>query len=87
MANASKAGNTDHLRAPTRSLADPLRQATTSLVRWQASVVTAAEDELVVEEPLEIRVRTGDDPRATEEHRRHHAHAWSRRRAGDGISL
>ncbi len=66
MANASKAGNTDHLRAPTRSLADPLRQATTSLVRWHASVVTTTEDELVVEEPLEIRVRTGDDPRTAE---------------------
>lgn len=62
----SKAGNIDPLRAPTRSLADPLRQATISLVRWQASVVTAAEDELAVEEPLEIRVRTGDDPRTTE---------------------
>jgi FdhD protein len=35
-------------------------------MRWRAGAVTEAEDELVVEEPLEIRLRTGEDPRATE---------------------
>jgi FdhD protein len=54
------------LPSPLRSQADPLRQATAPLVRWRADEATAAEDELVVEEPLEVRLRTGDDPQATE---------------------
>ncbi len=54
---------TDPLRASRRSQADPLRQATASLVRWHAGVTSSAEDELAVEEPLEIRLRpVGDDP-------------------------
>lgn len=63
---ADTVGNAQRLRTPTRSQADPLRQATASLVRWHADVVTTTDDELVVEEPLEIRVRTGDDPRTAE---------------------
>jgi FdhD protein len=54
------------LRAPRRSQTDPLRQATTTLVRWHLGVAIASEDELAVEEPLEIRLRTGDDPSAIE---------------------
>lgn len=53
-------------RAPTRSQADPLRQATASLMRWRDGVVAVADDELVVEEPLEIRLRTGEDPLVAE---------------------
>lgn len=44
------------LRPPTRSQADPLRQATTPVVRWQESSVSGSDDELVVEEPLELRL-------------------------------
>lgn len=57
------------LRPPTRSRADPLRQATTSVVRWQQGAPSTSEDELVVEEPLELRLRIGGadgKPSATE---------------------
>ncbi|MGE5334956.1 MAG: formate dehydrogenase accessory sulfurtransferase FdhD [Nitrososphaerota archaeon] len=54
------------LRPPTRSQADPLRQATTTLVRWHDGVTMTTDDELVVEEPLEIRLRTGDHSLAVE---------------------
>ena len=59
-------GETSPLPVPRRSQADPLRQATTTLVRWRAGVTTASEDELAVEEPLEIRLRPGENPSATE---------------------
>ncbi|HEU5349178.1 MAG TPA: formate dehydrogenase accessory sulfurtransferase FdhD [Ktedonobacterales bacterium] len=58
--------NAPHLRSPTRSQADPLRQATASLLRWHDGVAATANDELVVEEPLEIRLRIGDHPPMTE---------------------
>ena len=51
--------------SPRRSQADPLRQATTTLVRWRAGVATASEDELAVEEPLEVRLRPGEYSSAT----------------------
>ena len=46
------------LRPPIRSRTDPLRQATTPVVRWQANATSASDDELVVEEPLELRLRS-----------------------------
>lgn len=49
-----------------RSQADPLRQATTPLLRWHADTVATAEDELVVEEPLELRIRISEQPYAAE---------------------
>lgn len=56
--------------APMRSQADPLRQVTTSVVRWSGVSSDATSDELVAEEPLEIRARpsfgAGDQSRATE---------------------
>lgn len=48
------------LRPPTRSQADPLRQATTAVVRWQNDATATSADELVVEEPLELRLRAGE---------------------------
>src|SRR5215470_12817448 len=42
---------------PTRSLSDPVRQVAAPIVRWDATAAHAARDELVGEEPLEIRVR------------------------------
>ena len=57
---------TSPMPSPRRSQADPLRQATTTLVRWRAGAVTASEDELAVEEPLEIRLRPREDSSATE---------------------
>jgi FdhD protein len=39
-----------------RSRLDPHRQVTAPLVRWQAETSTNSADELVVEEPLELRV-------------------------------
>lgn len=52
--------------ATTRSHADPLRQATTLLTRWQEGITTTSHDELAVEEPLEIRLRTSNSPPITE---------------------
>ena len=54
------------LRAPTRSASDPLRQASTTVVRWRAGVAVTHDDELAVEEPLELRLRTGEPSSATE---------------------
>ena len=57
------------LPAPTRSRADPQRQATAALVRWQDGASTTSDDELVVEEPLELRLRlsgASDADEATE---------------------
>jgi FdhD protein len=42
---------------PTRSLLDPLRQVAAPIVRWEAASAREDTDELVAEEPLEIRVR------------------------------
>jgi FdhD protein len=64
--NMDSSVETDPMPLPRRSQADPLRQTTTSLVRWRAGVTTAAEDELAVEEPLEIRLRVDENPSVTE---------------------
>lgn len=64
--DSSGAGRTTPIPSPRRSQADPLRQATATLVRWRAGVVTASEDELAVEEPLEVRLRPGEDSSVTE---------------------
>lgn len=50
--------------SPTRSTADPLRQVTAPLVRWRGAARTMASDELVAEEPLEVRLWQGDAARA-----------------------
>ncbi|HLZ20878.1 MAG TPA: formate dehydrogenase accessory sulfurtransferase FdhD [Ktedonobacterales bacterium] len=42
---------------PSRSQFDPLRQVTTPIVRWQGVTREHIADELVAEEPLEIRVK------------------------------
>jgi FdhD protein len=42
---------------PARSAQDPLRQITTEIARWQGAEVETASDELVAEEPLEVRLR------------------------------
>jgi FdhD protein len=44
------------LMTPTRSALDPLRQVRAEVVRWSGSVSSVAVDELVAEEPLELRV-------------------------------
>lgn len=46
---------------PTRSADDPLRQVTSGVVRWQGATSAEATDELVAEEPLELRARASDD--------------------------
>lgn len=43
---------------PVRSHSDPLRQVTADVVRWRGANSDEASDELVAEEPLEIRART-----------------------------
>ena len=53
MAKTSPHANTP----PARSAQDPLRQITTEIARWQGAKVETADDELVAEEPLEIRLR------------------------------
>lgn len=45
------------MTGPTRSQHDPLRQVTASVVRWRGNTNEVFGDELVSEEPLEIRVR------------------------------
>ncbi|HEX9036087.1 MAG TPA: formate dehydrogenase accessory sulfurtransferase FdhD [Ktedonobacterales bacterium] len=40
---------------PARSVSDPLRQVTVSVIRWQGESTKTAVDELAAEEPLEIR--------------------------------
>ena len=50
------------MSSPTRSQLDPLRQVTAPVVRWHGNEREVVGDELVTEEPLEIRVRgTGPD--------------------------
>ncbi|HEX2350152.1 MAG TPA: formate dehydrogenase accessory sulfurtransferase FdhD [Ktedonobacterales bacterium] len=46
---------------PTRSADDPLRQVTSGVVRWQGDISAEATDELVAEEPLELRAQAPDD--------------------------
>lgn len=46
--------------APTRSTDDPLRQVTSGVVRWHGDSSAEATDELVAEEPLELRTRAFD---------------------------
>jgi FdhD protein len=41
---------------PTRSTLDPLRQVSAHVVRWSGDAPSPARDELVVEEPLELRL-------------------------------
>lgn len=45
--------------SPSRSSADPLRQVTSGVVRWHGATSAEATDELVAEEPLEIRTQSG----------------------------
>jgi FdhD protein len=51
---------------PTRSTLDPLRQVSASVVRWSGGVCSPARDELVAEEPLELRLagESGHDAEA-----------------------
>jgi FdhD protein len=44
---------------PARSAQDPLRQITTRITRWQRAQAEMASDEVVAEEPLEVRLRDG----------------------------
>lgn len=44
--------------SPSRSQSDPLRQVTTPVVRWHGEERHDVHDELVAEEPLEIRAHT-----------------------------
>lgn len=54
------------LRAsPARSTADPLRQVRVSIDRWREATSLGSQDELVAEEPLEIRVQRGPSAKAT----------------------
>ncbi|HEY7022287.1 MAG TPA: formate dehydrogenase accessory sulfurtransferase FdhD [Ktedonobacterales bacterium] len=53
MAKMSPHANTP----PARSAQDPLRQITTEIARWQGAKAETASDELVAEEPLEVRLR------------------------------
>lgn len=48
------------MTAPTRSEIDPQRQISLQVVRWQGNVASSATDELVAEEPLEIRASERD---------------------------
>jgi FdhD protein len=56
---ANMAKMSPHAQTPARSTQDPLRQITTEITRWRGESAEAASDELVVEEPLEIRLRDG----------------------------
>lgn len=48
---------------PIRSHLDPLHQVTATVVRWRGATATQTPDELVAEEPLEIRARALDGTR------------------------
>jgi FdhD protein len=50
---------------PTRSQTDPLHQVTATVERWREDTCAVAGDELVAEEPLEIRARSLDTDGAT----------------------
>jgi FdhD protein len=43
-----------------RSSIDPLRQVTSGVIRWHGATSDETSDELVAEEPLELRTRKGD---------------------------
>src|SRR5215831_5897124 len=45
---------------PTRSQIAPLQQVRAGVIRWRGAASQSVTDELVVEEPLEIRVRASD---------------------------
>ena len=45
---------------PTRSQIAPLQQVMTGVLRWRGGISESVTDELVAEEPLEIRIRAGD---------------------------
>ncbi len=45
---------------PNRSALDPLRQVSVGVVRWSGETARPAQDEVVAEEPLEIRVAGAD---------------------------
>lgn len=66
--HASAPGSAAPLSANvTRSHADPMRQVTAPTVRWQGAEAATATDELVAEEPLEVRAApaTPDDGAST----------------------
>src|SRR4051794_10364348 len=46
-------------QSAARSAQDPLRQTTTEITRWRGTRAETATDELVAEEPLEIRLCDG----------------------------
>jgi FdhD protein len=48
------------MSGPTRSQFDPLRQVTVAIRRWRGPEAEPASDELVAEEPLEIRMCSAD---------------------------
>jgi FdhD protein len=50
---------------PARSSSDPLRQVTAQVTRWHGVDSMSADDELVTEEPLELRLRAGEEPPQT----------------------
>jgi FdhD protein len=54
---------------PTRSTVDPLRQVSATVVRWSGTEPATARDEMVAEEPLELRLPAvgahGDAPGET----------------------
>ncbi|MFI5274587.1 MAG: formate dehydrogenase accessory sulfurtransferase FdhD [Ktedonobacterales bacterium] len=52
---------TDPQSHPMRSRLDPLHQVTASVARWHGGARSDAQDELVAEEPLELRLRARDD--------------------------
>ncbi|HEX8731469.1 MAG TPA: formate dehydrogenase accessory sulfurtransferase FdhD, partial [Ktedonobacterales bacterium] len=54
------------LAQPSRSIDDPLRQVTSGVVRWQGGAHAETTDELVAEEPLEIRALPIDVTQAPE---------------------
>ena len=54
------------LAQPSRSTADPLRQVTSGVMRWQGDTYAETSDELVAEEPLEIRALPADATQASE---------------------
>jgi FdhD protein len=45
-----------------RSSSDALRQVTAQVTRWRGMAAETASDELVAEEPLEVRLRDGQNP-------------------------
>jgi FdhD protein len=51
---------------PSRSTADPLRQVTSGVIRWRGDASAETTDELVAEEPLELRAAPSDASRPPE---------------------